>query len=177
MSNTAYIKKTEKWIRNFVIALNLCPFAKREMDSGSVRMEVCTATTISEALTAFMAEIKLLDNNTEEKTSFLIFPFFLKDFFDYLDFIDVAESSLIKSKQVGTYQLATFHPDYYFADADPEDVTNYTNRSPYPMIHFLREAEVEKAITYYGDTEQIPINNMICLRKLGLDEVKRLRKK
>ena len=103
----------------------------------------------------------------------VLFPKFLDDFFDYLDFIDEAEAILFEKGYEGVYQLASFHPDYCFADGASNDVTNYTNRSPYPMIHILREASLEKAISYYGNTEDIPENNKRCLRKLGLEDVRK----
>lgn len=166
------IEKTIHWIQSFVIKLNLCPFAKREMDQGSVRIESCAAQKTKQALQALMQEITLLESTVTIETTFLIFPSFLADFFDYLDFVDAAESALITAGYEGVYQLATFHPLYCFADVDMDDVTNYTNRSPYPMLHILREQSLDKAIAYYGDTDEIPENNQRCLRELGLDKVK-----
>lgn len=168
------VQQTIQWVETFVIKLNLCPFAKREMDKGSVRILACKSETVEQAIIDLMVEVELLNNNVDIETTLLVFPAFLNDFVDYLDFVDLAESTLQASGYEGIYQLATFHPDYCFADAASNDVTNYTNRSPYPMIHLLREEQIEKAIAYYGDTEQIPENNMTCLRELGLDKVKKI---
>ena len=168
------VQQTVQWVREFVIKLNLCPFAKREMDNGSVRIQASQAVTVEDAMTDLMGEVEALNANAAIETTLLVFPSFLKDFFEYLDFVDLAQSILHTKGYEGIYQLATFHPDYCFADENADDVTNYTNRSPYPMMHLLREEQIEKAIDYYGDTEQIPKNNMACLRKLGLEKVKKM---
>lgn len=173
-SNELCVQHTVRWVREFVIALNLCPFAKREMDRGSVRIQASSAVSVEDAITDLMREVEVLNTNSSIETTLLVFPFFLKDFFEYLDCVDLAESILHTNGYEGIYQLATFHPDYCFADANADDVTNYTNRSPYPMMHLLREEQIEQAITYYGDTEQIPENNIACLRKLGLENVKKM---
>lgn len=169
------VEQTAAWIRSFVIQLNLCPFAKREMDKGSVRIHASLAQSTDSAINDLMAEFDFLNKNTTIETTVLVFPCFLKDFFDYLDFVDIAESVLFTNNYEGIYQIATFHPDYCFADAASDDVTNYTNRSPYPMLHILREEGLSKAIEHYGDTEKIPVQNQACLLKLGLEEVKKIK--
>ena len=115
-----------------------------------------------------------LDKNSQVETTLIIFPSLFTDFFHYLDFVDDAEALLLTEGYEGIYQLATFHPGYCFADSKENDVTNYTNRSPYPMLHLLREEDLEHAIAYYGNTEEIPEKNMECLRHLGLDAVKKM---
>jgi len=167
------VEQTLNWVREFVIKLNICPFAKREMDKGSVRVHASRAETVEDAMIDLMIEIELLNVNSDIETTLLVFPSFLNDFYDYLDWVDFAESTLFSNNYEGIYQLATFHPEYCFADTNRNDVTNYTNRSPYPMLHLLREESVEQGIAYYGDTEKIPENNMACLRNLGLEEVKK----
>ena len=167
------VQQTLQWIQSFVIKLNLCPFAKREIEKKSLTIHVSDATTMEQGLSFLMKNIVLLDTDTHTETTIVLFPGLLDDFFDYLDFIDDAEEALWTEGYEGIYQLASFHPDYCFADAAPDDVTNYTNRSPYPMVHVLREARLEKAISYYGNTEDIPEKNKKFLRKVGLDEVKK----
>lgn len=164
-------EKTTQWIQSFVIGLNLCPFAKYVMDKQAVRIEVSAALSLEQALTSLKAEVELLNTCDAIETSFLVFPNFLSDFFDYLDFVDFAQAQLLDHYE-GVYQLATFHPDYCFADEAEDDVTNYTNRSPYPMLHLLREDSLDKAIAFYGETDSIVENNKTCLRNLGLEVVK-----
>ncbi len=173
-THSIYIQQTMQWIHSFVIHLNLCPFAKREMDRGSARFKVSSAVLVKPGLDFFMTEIECLNITPDIETSLLIFPFFLTDFFEFLDFVKRAHSMLYKNGYEGVYQLATFHPDYCFADTQTDDVTNYTNRSPFPTLHILREENVERAIAAYGDTEKIPKNNIACLRNLGLERVKQL---
>ena len=168
------IEQTRKWIRSFVIRYNLCPFAKREMDKGSVRIQTSQATTTEQALLNLENEIELLNTKPETETSFLLFPWFLEDFFDYLDFTEMAESKFLNDKYNGIYQFATFHPDYCFADASFDDVTNYTNRSPYPMLHLLREDSLEKAIASFGNTGAIPEANIMRLRAMGLVDIEKI---
>ncbi|WP_133135217.1 DUF1415 domain-containing protein [Legionella rowbothamii] len=168
-----YIKHTLAWIQSMVIGLNLCPFAKREINNNTARIETSSATVIDDALADFMMEVEYLQVNPETGTTVLIYPHILSDFYEYLDFVDLANDLLAQAGYKGTYQIATFHPDYCFQGVKTDDVTNYTNRSPYPMLHLLREEMLDKAISYYGDTEVIPENNMRCLRELGLVEVKK----
>ncbi|WP_058535120.1 DUF1415 domain-containing protein [Legionella saoudiensis] len=168
-----YIKQTVEWIQSMVIGLNLCPFAKREMNNNSARIEASSAQSINDALVDFIGEVNYLQANPAIGTTILIYPHILNDFFAYLDFVDLANDLLVKSGYEGIYQIATFHPDYCFHGVKTDDVTNYTNRSPYPMLHLLREEMLDQAITYYGDTDVIPENNMRCLRELGLVEVRK----
>lgn len=166
-----YVKQTIHWIQSMVIGLNFCPFAQREMDNNTARIEASTATTFADGLAQFMSEIEHLQLNPGTGTTLLIFPHCFDDFFDYLDFVDLANQLLEQSGYQGVYQLATFHPQYCFHGVAADDVTNYTNRSPYPMIHILREAMLDGAIAYYGDTETIPKNNIRRLQELGLAKV------
>ncbi len=171
-----YIEQTRRWIYSFVIKHNLCPFAKGEMDKNTVRFEISQATSITDAMQALQTEVDVLNIHTEIETSFLIFPLFLHDFFDYLNFSDMAINQLIQRGYEGIYQLASFHPDYCFADANFDDVSNYTNRSPYPMLQILRETTLEKTIKQFGNIGIIPKKNMSYLRALGLNQVKKILK-
>lgn len=168
-----YIKQTVEWIQSMVIGLNLCPFAKREMNNNTARVEASSATVIDDALADFMMEVEYLQANPETGTTVLIYPYILSDFSEYLDFVELANDLLVHAGYEGIYQIATFHPDYCFQGVKTDDVTNYTNRSPYPMLHLLREEMLDQAISYYGDTDVIPENNMRCLRELGVVEVKK----
>lgn len=174
LSDEFIIQHTQNWIRSFIIQFKICPFAKREVEQGSLRIQVSPAKKIKQALEEFMEEIHLLDKNRGIETILLVFPALFSDFYDYLDFVDLAEALLLKQGYEGIYQLASFHPDYCFSDVDYDEVSNYTNRSPYPMLHLLREESIEKAIDFYGDTEKIPENNIATMHKLGEEEVKKI---
>lgn len=161
------IEQTLRWVSAFIVEYNICPFAKRELERGSIRVEVVRSKKMAVALEELFAEVEWLNNHPETETTLLVFPTFFKNFDHYLDYVELAESLLIEQGYEGIYQLATFHPDYCFADVEPDDVANYTNRSPYAMVHLLREASVEKAIAFYGDTSLIPERNIARLRSLG----------
>jgi hypothetical protein len=167
-------EQTLNWVRNFIIEYNLCPFAKVPVNKGSLKISVSETKKKAQALEDLMAEIHLLDENPAIETTLLVFAHAFKDFFAYLEFVDLAEQLMHQLEYEGIYQLATFHPDYYFADTNPNDVSNYTNRSPYPMIHLLREDSVEKAIAAYGDTDKIPEQNIETMHQLGIEKIKKI---
>lgn len=163
------VAQTLTWVANFIVGHNICPFAKRELEREAVRVEVVRSKKVDIALEELVAEFEWLDTHPETETSLLVFPTLFKSFDHYLDFVELAEQLLEQLGYEGVYQLATFHPDYCFADADPDEAANYSNRSPHPMIHVLREASVEKAIEFYGDTAAIPERNITYLTEMGQD--------
>lgn len=163
------VAQTLTWVANFIVGHNICPFAKRELEREAVRVEVVRSKKVDIALEELVAEFEWLDAHPEAETSLLVFPTLFKNFDHYLDFVELAEQLLEQLGYEGVYQLATFHPDYCFADADPDEAANYSNRSPHPMIHVLREASVEKAIEFYGDTAAIPERNITYLTEMGQD--------
>ncbi|STX30011.1 Protein of uncharacterised function (DUF1415) [Legionella beliardensis] len=168
-------QQTKNWILSFIIPLQICPFASYVIDNQTIQFNVSNALTLEDALADLNREIDYLNHHQAIETSLVIFPNLFAEFFTYLDFIDLAEEQIIAANYEGIYQFATFHPNYCFADATgPEDVANYTNRSPHPMVHILREDSVEKAIAFYGNTEQIPANNIALLHSLGLEKIKAL---
>lgn len=165
---------TTNWIRSFIIEYSICPFAKGPVNKGSLRIISSDARKQKQAFADLITEIQLLDKNPVIETTLVVFAHSFKNFFSYLDFINDAEQFIHGLGYEGIYQLATFHPDYYFADTPTNDVSNYTNRSPYPMIHLLREGSLDKAITAYGDTYAIPEKNIKTLKDLGLEKIKNL---
>lgn len=168
------INQTLNWVRSFVIKLNICPFAKREVERNTLKIKVASVTKVKLAMEELLMELIFLDEHLTTETTLLVFPCLFKDFFQYLDFVDLAELLIQEQGYEGIYQLATFHPDYCFADTEFDDVTNYTNRSPYPMLHILREKSLEKAISYYGNTEAIPENNIMTMKRLGIKGIKNI---
>lgn len=173
-SETLIAEHTLNWVRSFIIEYALCPFAKGPVNKGQLRIKVSDTKKKDQALEELMSEVLFLDQNPEIETTLLVFSDSFKDFFTYLDFADLAEQLINEQGYEGVYQIATFHPDYYFADTEPDDVSNYTNRSPYPMLHLLKEESLEKAIESYGDTDSIPERNAATMRGLGIDKIKAL---
>ncbi|RMX03385.1 DUF1415 domain-containing protein [Legionella jordanis] len=168
------IAETKQWLQSFVIELNLCPFAKREIERHSLRIEMSSANEAQTAMNDFLKELHWLDADASVETTLLIFPRMFSDFYDYLDFVHFCEFLLVERNFEGVYQVASFHPLYRFANEPETEVSNYTNRSPYPMLHLLREHSLEKAIAFYGDTESIPQKNIQTMRKLGLQKIQSL---
>lgn len=160
-------RHTEHWVQRVVVALNLCPFASRELDAGRVRYRVTSSDTALLLLQALEEEIQCLLQSGDIATSLLIHPQVLQDFDDYNQFLDLAELLLETCGAVGELQIASFHPDYRFAGTDDDDAENYSNRSPYPMLHLLREADVETAIEQHPDPHAIPERNIAHLNRLG----------
>lgn len=168
------IKSVRHWLETSVIELNLCPFAKRELINNRIRFIVTKATTEQQLLQSLQAELELLNRDESVETTLLIHPNTLQYFYDYNDFLGDADALLVQLKLDGVYQIASFHPNYQFADTDINDVKNYTNRSPYPLLHLIREQSLERAIANYPDVEQIPQRNIELLKSLGRDKMRAL---
>jgi hypothetical protein len=165
----AVIALTQKWLEKAVIGLNLCPFAKAVHIKNQIRYVVTEASTDEELMEVLMAELELLAEASPEKidTTLIIHPQVLNDFEDYNDFLDVADAALEEMDLDGILQVASFHPDYQFADTDKNDIDNYTNRSPYPTLHLLREESVDRAVEAFPEAEDIFEKNIETMRKLG----------
>lgn len=165
----AIIGATRRWLERAVIGLNLCPFAKAVYVKEQVRFVVSNATTPEALLEQLMDELQNLSDADPEKTdtTLLIHPFVLTDFEDYNEFLDVADAAVEDMELEGELQVASFHPDYQFADTDQNDISNYTNRAPYPILHLLREESVERAVESFPEAEQIFEKNIETMEKLG----------
>ncbi len=166
------ISETKKWLETIVIAHNICPFAERVFKNGSIHFEVETSTDIETCLENLITECERLDEDETIETTLLIYANAFADFDEYLDFLEVAQALLEAQDYEGIYQLASFHPNYCFDGSLENDAANYTNRSPYPMLHLLRESSLEHALANYPNPEIIPENNIKLTRKLGLDKMK-----
>jgi hypothetical protein len=164
----------QAWLKFVIIEYNICPFAKRELERGSIFFSINHDSLIEQCLSSLMLECDRLDTYPSIETTLLIYADAFTEFDDYLDFVEIAETLLIEQGYEGTYQLASFHPEYCFQDAKPDDAANYTNRSPYPMLHLLRESSLELAISSHTNTENIPLLNIELTRKLGLAKMQAL---
>lgn len=168
------IRQTQKWVSSVVIGQSFCPFAKQEYDHGSIHYAVIETDDPSEQLEHIIGHCAALGRDPDRETSLLIFPTALTDFNDYLDLLDIATALLTDQGYEGVYQLASFHPDYCFEGVGPDDPSHYTNRSPYPMIHILREASLEAALADYPNPENIPVRNVRRAKNLGLSVMRGL---
>ena len=159
-----------------MVGLNLCPFAKRELVNNRIRFTVTEADTEEKLLMDIQDELELLNRDESIETTLLIHPNVLQDFYDYNQFLNHVDGFLEQMELSGVYQVATFHPDYQFGGTDPDDVENYTNRSPYPMLHLIREESLEQAVASYPDPDQIPERNIELLKSMGRDKMQALLK-
>jgi hypothetical protein len=163
------IAATHRWLERSVIGLNLCPFAAGPYRDDRIHFCVSEQRTASGLLEELRTELLSLHaaDPLHRETTLLIHPWVLTDFLEYNDFLEACEAAIDELGLEGELQLASFHPQYQFADTQPGDIENFTNRSPYPMLHLLREASIERAIAAAGDTEQIYLRNIRTLRELG----------
>ena len=169
-----YTNATQTWLKTVIIEYGICPFAKREFERGSIRYSVNHSTDIENCLLDLVLECDRLDSDQSIETTLLIYPDSFTAFDDYLDFLGLAELLLSEQGYEGVYQLASFHPDYCFEEAEQDDPANYTNRSPYPMLHLLRETSLEQAVNNYPHPENIPQRNIKLTRELGLIKMRSL---
>jgi len=165
------VHDTRRWLERAVIGLNLCPFAKSVHVKGQVHYAVCMAPEAGEVLDALGSELDGLvqSDAAERDTTLLVLPNAFEDFFDFNDFMAQAERLASRRGLDGTLQLAHFHPRFQFAGTTEDDITNFTNRAPYPTIHLIRESSIDRAVQAFPNAEAIYETNMETLRKLGPD--------
>ena len=161
-----FIEETKQWLIDFVLHHNLCPFAHHPHQQNKIRYHLSKAKVTEEQIEEFLGEILALENQ-EAQTTLIIYPTHFPMFLEYLDFFELLEDILEDTGWDETYQLASFHPNYQFADSDYEDPANATNRSPFPMVHLLRRADVRQAIENHPDTLNIAQRNIELLRSLN----------
>lgn len=170
------VAETRDWLTKAVIGLNLCPFAKAVQVKDQIRFAVSDATDAEGVLTDLQDELALLAETDPGQidTTLLILPDTLDDFLEFNDFEDLADRLLKRMRLVGELQVATFHPQFQFADTEPDDITNYTNRSPYPILHLLREDSIDRAVESFPDAAEIYEKNIDTMRRLGIEGWKKL---
>ena len=163
------IAATRIWLERAVIGLNLCPFAKSVHVKQQIRYAVSAARTAEDLLADLIAELRILQASdpSEIDTTLLLHPQVLEDFLDYNDFLELVDAAVCEEGLEGELQVASLHPQYQFAGSLPEDIDNYSNRSPYPMLHLLREASIERAVAAFPDASLIFERNIDTLRRLG----------
>jgi hypothetical protein len=170
------IAHTRCWIERVVIELNLCPFARKPFEAGQVRFVVSAADQPEALLGDLHRELEFLRSTDagEVETTVLIHPCVLKDFLDYNDFLGVVDALIAEEGYEGEFQVASFHPDYQFAGTTADDAENYTNRSPYPALHLLREEGLARAIDGYARPDKIPERNIRTLEDAGAERMREL---
>lgn len=164
-----FIVETRAWVERVVIGLKLCPFAPAPALKGLIRYATSEVETREALLEDLATELQHLVASPPEEveTTLLVHPQVLQDFHDFNDFLEIADEALRIWGLEGEIQIASFHPQYQFAGTDPDDIGNATNRSPYPMLHLLREQSIARAVDAFGDTRSISAANLETLEKLG----------
>ncbi|HCG7479421.1 TPA: DUF1415 domain-containing protein [Vibrio parahaemolyticus] len=178
-SNTdinAITQQVDQWLNDVVIGLNLCPFAAKPQRNKQIKIFVSEATQEEALLEDILLQLIELSTTEPEKleTTLVVVPNMLQDFWDYNFCIDWVEGLIKQQDWEGIFQVATFHPDYCFGGAAPEDDENLTNRSPYPIFHLIREESMEKVLKHYPDPESIPDTNIARVSALSEEERKKL---
>ena len=169
-STDTYVQDTVRWLERAVIGLNLCPFAKSVHVKGQIHYVVTLATIAEDVLAALREELQGLANAPAEvrDTTLVVVPHCLHDFLDFNDFVGDVEDVVHDMGLEGTVQVASFHPQFHFAGTDADDVTNCTNRAPYPTLHLLREASIDRAVSIFPEAETIFERNMEVLEEMGM---------
>ena len=170
------MERTKQWLEDVVVGLNLCPFAKPVVKAKSLRYALSHGTQADELLSFFCAELDYINRADELKTAttIVVLPNCLGDFYDYLDFLAACEHKLKECELEGVFQLASFHPHYLFAGVEEDDISHYTNRSPYPMIHIIRESQMSRVLAKHPNPDAIPERNIALLKSMGKDALEKL---
>ncbi|HCH3377775.1 DUF1415 domain-containing protein [Vibrio parahaemolyticus] len=171
----AITQQVDQWLNDVVIGLNLCPFAAKPQRNKQIKIFVSEATQEEALLEDILLQLIELSTTEPEKleTTLVVVPNMLQDFWDYNFCIDWVEGLIKQQDWEGIFQVATFHPDYCFGGAAPEDDENLTNRSPYPIFHLIREESMEKVLKHYPDPESIPDTNIARVSALSEEERKK----
>ncbi len=168
-SEAEVISFSRQWVETIVIGLNLCPFASPVIRKNTLRYAVSESEDIEALEKDFLYELNLIQQADEKEiaTTLLIMPRAVADLYDYLDLLAHFERLLAKTGLSGIFQLASFHPAYLFAGVDADDLSHWTNRSPFPMVHIIREGQMSRVLMHYENPEEIPERNIKLLRELG----------
>lgn len=162
---------TQQWVEAIVVGLNLCPFAAPEVRNQSIRYAVSHAAVLTDAAQDFLAELARIQDTAEEEisTTLVAFTETAVDFASFLDLLDLCQTMLERAGLAGVFQLASFHPEYCFSGVPENDITNWTNRSPFPAIHIIREGQMSRVLVHYKNPDEIPERNMALMASMGRD--------
>ncbi|NQY88420.1 MAG: DUF1415 domain-containing protein [Colwellia sp.] len=158
---------TKQWLDEIVIGLNICPFAKKEFVNNTIHYHLSKTEQVKPALHELIEQCRYLQSHDELETTLIIYGNGFRGFDRYLDLVDYANDLLVDSGFEGIFQLASMHPEYCFDGEDYDDVSNFTNRSPYPILHIIREASMSRVLSVYNEPEKIPENNIKLTHKKG----------
>lgn len=161
------INATKQWLEDVIIGLNFCPFAKKEFVNNTIFFHSANTNQVKPALHELIAQCRYLQAHDEIETTLIIYKDGFRNFDRYLDLVDYGNDLLVDSGFEGIFQLASMHPEYCFEGEDYDDSSNFTNRSPYPIIHIIREASMARVLAVYQEPEKIPENNIALANEKG----------
>jgi len=168
------LDSVKRWFEQVVLGLNLCPFARAPYQQDNIAFVLSPADDDRTCLSDLYLNLQRLDKEAELETILLICPYHLTSFTDYNQFLELGDCLLKEEGWTGIYQIASFHPDYRFAETHPDDLENWTNRSPFPLLHLLREDSINRAVTTHRDIDCIPRQNIERMQQLGETQLKTL---
>lgn len=174
LPNETVLKSVIHWFENAVLGLNLCPFAARPYQSGSIVFAISNAADDEGVLSDLYLKLQELDESREVETLVLICSQHLAEFEDYNQFLSLSDALLEQSGWLGEYQIASFHPDYCFEGCEVDSRENWTNRSPYPILHLIRESSISSAIQHHADVDQIPQQNIKTMNNLSESQMQKI---
>jgi hypothetical protein len=166
-TETNAILAIKQWLEEVIIDLNFCPFAKKEFVNNTIYYHESTEDQVKPALHELIEQCRYLQAHDELETTLIIYRDGFRGFERYLDLVEYGNDLLVNSGFEGIFQLASMHPEYCFDGEDYDDSSNFTNRSPYPVIHIIREASMAKVLSVYNEPEKIPENNIALANKKG----------
>ena len=166
-SESGVVLATKQWLTEVIIGLNFCPFAKKEFVNNTIYYHESNAEQVKSALHELIEQCRYLQAHDELETTLIVYSDGFRGFDRYLDLVDYSNDLLVDSGFEGVFQLASMHPEYCFDGEDYDDASNFTNRSPYPIIHIIREASMARVLSVYNEPEKIPENNIILANKKG----------
>lgn len=160
---------TQQWVEAIVVGLNLCPFAAPEVKNSTIRYADSRADALDAAAQDFLQELARIQEQPEDilSTTLICFTSIAREFEEFLDLLDLCQSLLEQAGLEGVFQLASFHPDYCFQGVAADDITNWTNRAPFPTIHIIREGQMSRVLVHFKNPQEIPERNMALMEKLG----------
>jgi len=172
VESTPVVKATKQWLEHVIIGLNFCPFAKKEFVNNTICYHESSANQVKPALVEIVEQCRYLQAHPEVETTLILYGEGFRSFARYLDLVDYANDLLVDSGFEGVFQLASMHPEYCFDGEDYDDASNFTNRSPFPLVHIIREASMERVLSVYNEPEKIPENNIKLTHRKGADYFK-----
>lgn len=169
----AILSQCQYWIEQVIIKWSICPFAKKVWQTDDIDYQIVESADMEDQVLAVMGQIQLMKAQNSPDTALLILPNGCEAFDDYLLLVDICNELLAQQDELSFVQLASFHPDYLFAEEPEQSASHFTNRAPWPIIHLIRQASIAKVLEQFPEPESIPVRNIELMQQIGYDELAR----